>query len=134
MNGSSHAAPRRARMLPRVLAGVIAFLALGGPSPGHVGSCDGSGELADAAMFCEAYRTYYCARELSGGRLPQDQYLQCTMRTGPGGPYTFCSGFNFTPGCEPSQRSADQCIRALDTADVAVRTDDVAQCDFCGGV
>lgn len=123
----------RARAIPRVLAGIIAVLALGGPSPGHVGSCDGSGEQADSAMFCEAYRTYYCARELSGGRLPADQYSDCTRRTGSGGPYVFCAGFNFTPGCEPSQRSADACIRALDTTPVSVGTGDVAQCDFCGG-
>ncbi|MBX7195914.1 MAG: hypothetical protein K1X94_27920 [Sandaracinaceae bacterium] len=123
----------RARMIPRVLAGIIAVLALGGPSPGHVGSCDGSGEQADAAMFCEAYRTYHCARELSGGRLPPEQYGDCTRRTGAGGPYAFCTGFAFTPGCEPTQRSADACIHALDVTPVAVPTADVAQCDFCGG-
>lgn len=129
------AAPRRARLVPRALAGVIAFLALGGPSPGHVGSCDGSGELADPAMYCEAYRTYFCARELSGGRLPPGEYAACTQRTGAGGPYAWCTGFSFgaDPLCHPSQRSADNCIRALDQTDVAVPTANVAQCDFCPG-
>lgn len=122
------------RLWPRLLAGAITFLALGGPSPGHVGSCDGSGELADPAQFCEAYRTFYCAREVSGGRISGTEYNACVQRTGAGGPYMFCTGFNFTPGCEPSQRSADACIRALDQTDVSVPTGNVAQCDFCGGV
>lgn len=126
--------PNRNRLVPRVLAGAILLLALGGPSPGHVGSCDGSGELADAAMFCEAYRTYYCARELNGGRLPLAEYPACIQRTGMGGPYTYCTGFSFMTGCEPSQRSADACIRALEQAtDVSIPTGNIAQCDFCGG-
>jgi hypothetical protein len=123
----------RSRLVARILVGGMLVLALGGPSPGHVGSCDGSGELADAAMFCEAYRTYYCARELSGGRLPAAEYAACTQRTGPTGPYTYCTGFSFMTGCEPSQRSADSCIRALDQTEVSIPTGNIAQCDFCGG-
>ncbi len=124
---------RPRRLAPRLLAGIILFLALGGPSPGHVGSCDGSGELADPAEFCEAYRTYFCARELNGGRLPVTEYANCTRRTGTGGPYAYCTGFSFP--CEtPTQKSADACIRALDQTPVEVPTADVAQCNFCGGV
>ncbi len=135
LDTSGRAASRRARLVPRALAAVIAFLALGGPSPGHVGSCDGSGELADQASFCEAYQTWYCAREVGGLRLNGTMYNECIRRTGPSGPYAECTGFNFMPGCEPSQRSADACIRALEAAtDLSIPTTNIIQCDFCGGV
>lgn len=126
---------KKSRPVLRIAVGALLVLALGGPSPGHIGSCDGSAELAGAADFCERYRTYYCARELMGGRLPASEYQACIQRTGPnsGDPFTYCSRFAFTPGCEPSQRTADACIDALARTDVSVRSDDIQQCDFCGG-
>lgn len=124
---------RWSRLTPRILAGVVAFLALGGPSPGHVGSCDGSAEAADPDTFCEYYRTWECAREAASGRIAdQEAYRECTRRSGTNGPYAYCVGFTFT--CEPTQGMADACIRALERTDPSVPTADIPQCNFCGGV
>ena len=92
--------------------------------------CAGSSPgAADPARFCESYRTYFCSRELSGGRLPESEYAACTRRTSLGGTYEFCTGFSFA--CTPTQRRADQCINALDTTPVSVPTANVTECDLC---
>jgi len=120
----------RARLLTRFIVGVLAVLALGGPSPGHVGSCDGSGELATPSEYCPLYRAYFCAREFQGGRINAAEYTTCADQSG-----AFCVGFNFDAACHPTKRRADSCIQAMmDAGRVSTPTTALPECQYCGGV
>lgn len=56
-------------------------------------------------------------------------YNGCVHRTSPEGPYDYSMGFRFT--CAPSRDRADQCISALESTPVSVRTELVSECDWC---
>lgn len=125
---------QRRRLLLRVLAGIVTMLALGGPSPGHVGSCDGGSELADTAEFCEVYRTFYCTREYAGGRMALEAYNACTSRS-PSGAYTYCVTNPFD-ACQPLKRETDACVRGLadDSDEWSTPSTAIPQCQICGGI
>jgi hypothetical protein len=124
--------PRRTgAIVVRLLVGAIGLLALGGPSPGHVGSCDGSAELAAPGAFCEQYRTWFCVRELQGERINEAEYTNCAN-----GIPTFCAAFSFGM-CRPTQRRADSCIAAMrDPGRVSTPSSMIPECNFCdsGGI
>ena len=122
---------RRAGWAPRALVGAILLLALGGPSPGHIGNCDGDAQPADPADYCARYRAFFCAREYQGGRINAADYTLCAERSA-----MFCMGFNFDPMCGvPTQRRANLCIDAMsDMGRVATPTTNLPECQFCGGV
>jgi hypothetical protein len=129
---TQHPRPRRTgAIVVRVIVAAIGLLALGGPSPGHVGSCDGSAELASPGDFCTRYRTWFCARELQGGRINAAEYTNCAN-----GIATYCASFTFGM-CVPTQRRADSCISAMsDMGRVGTPSTLIPECNFCdnGGI
>jgi hypothetical protein len=122
------------RIAIRLGAGVIILLALGGPTPGYVGTCDASGgsTVADPAQFCTSRKTWECARDYAAHRIDMGMYNACAL-----GIDAACAGFNWTPGCAPSPQLADACISALsDMSRVGTPTPMIEECyteSLCGG-
>lgn len=121
------------RTLLRAAALVVVGLALGGPTPGYVGNCDPNGGpgTVNRVQFCTDKETYQCARDLAAGRIDMTQYNVCA-----GAIDSHCQGFNFPPGCLPSQPLADACIGALsDQARIGTMSQDIVECQsnsLCG--
>ncbi len=117
----------------RLGALVIVGLALGGPTPGYVGTCDpgGSAGTVDRVQFCTDKETYQCARDLAAGRIDMTQYNVCAGHID-----TDCHGFNFPAGCAPSHPLADACISALsDSSRISTRSEMIVECQsntLCG--
>jgi len=61
----------------RVVVGVVLFLALGGPSPGAVGACEGEISTVEPVQFCVNRKVRECNRDLARGVLPAAPTL-CT--------------------------------------------------------
>ncbi len=118
--------PRRARrVLLRLAAGTVALLALGGPTPGYIGSCDAGGSrVADPDQFCADRRDAECARDAYAGRITREMYNVCRM-----GIETECSGFNWAGGCSPSPETAAACVDALrDMTRIGTVTSAIPEC------
>ena len=122
------------RFMLRAGALVVVALALGGPTPGYVGSCSTSGpdQSVDRVQFCVDSSTWKCARDLGAGRIDMNAYNACRARID-----TDCAGFNFPAGCSPSRPRADACNSALSDANrIGTRSEDIVECQsntLCGG-
>lgn len=127
---------RAGKVAVRLFIASIAILALGGPSPGHVGSCDGSAERTPYPEFCERYQTYACQRDYDGGRLDIPGYTACAADAGMGcsaGNYMECNGVP----TEPTQTQTDACLAAMqDPARYSLLASELIECRFsdCGGI
>lgn len=96
------------RVLLRLLAGTVALLALGGPTPGYVGSCTaGSPAVVDAQEFCVNRKVAECVRDRVAERTDDPQYQSCMLMI-----EGACTGITWN-GCAPSAQIADACISAL---------------------
>jgi hypothetical protein len=121
------------RLMLRACALVVVALALGGPTPGYVGSCSTSGpdQTVDRVQFCTDTSTWKCARDLAAGRIDMNGYNTCSGRID-----TDCAGFNFPAGCAPSRPRADACISALSDANrISTMSDSIVECQsntLCG--
>jgi hypothetical protein len=90
------------------VAGTIALLALGGPTPGYVGSCSaGSPAVVDAQQFCVDRKVAECVRDRVALRTDDPQYQACMLAIS-----SSCEGATWN-GCAPSAQIADACISAL---------------------
>ncbi len=120
------------RLVLRAAAGTVILLALGGPTPGYIGSCDASGpRVADPAQFCVDRRQAECARDYYGMRISADMYNACAMTI-----ESSCAGFNWTAGCSPSPETAGACVSALrEMSRVGTATAMIPECymeSLCG--
>lgn len=124
---------RTGKVALRLLIATIAILALGGPSPGHVGSCDGSAERTPYVEFCVQRNTANCERDLTAGRIDGPGYTLCSgsvMMNCEGGNYTPCNGVETAP----STTQTDACVAALrDPARFGLLESELAECRFCSG-
>jgi hypothetical protein len=120
------------RFVLRAGALVVVALALGGPTPGYVGNCDGTGGSGsvDRVQFCTDELGWECARD--NARHPDTTvYNACVAQID-----RTCAGFNFPAGCAPSHQLAYACISALaDAGRVATPTAMIVECQsttLCG--
>lgn len=124
---------RAGKVAVRLIVALIAMLALGGPSPGHVGSCDGSAERTPYADFCAARNTANCERDIQAGRIDGAGYRACSANVLVG-----CDGGNYAPcngvDTAPSTTQTDACIGALrDTPRFGLLESQLGECRFCPG-
>lgn len=113
-----------ARIALRLAVGVVAFMALGGPSPGYIGGCSRTTVAPDAAQFCSDRRIFTCARDLRAARITPEEFMTCFETS-----TTFCAGRNWTEGCIPTQNVLVACISALqDESRDATLTADIVEC------
>ena len=120
----------------RVVVGVVLFLALGGPSPGAVGACDGEVATIDPEQFCVNRGARQCDRDRARamGELPPAPapcpdnpdtplneadpatcaWLYCRDQL-----RTRCSGTTDWSDCAPppSVATANACLFALESFD-----------------
>lgn len=103
------------RWLLRAGALAVVATALGGPTPGYVGTCDpgGSRPAVDPEAWCNERESVECARDLAAMRINMSMYSACQASV-----ETTCRGFNFPPGCSPSRELAAQCIDDLSRTDL----------------
>lgn len=119
------------RLAIRLGAGTILLLALGGPTPGYIGSCSvGQSAPVDAEQFCVNRKSAECVRDRVAMRTNQVMYEACANAI-----LTQCEGATWI--CEPSAEMAAACIEALRDSDRLGMTNDmIVECSqdtFCGG-
>jgi len=120
----------------------IAALALGGPSPGHIGSCDGSAELTSFDEFCPLFETFSCERDYNLGMSYSDgspqritesaEYRACGSMASDcrGGSYGTCNGVS----TRPTTTQTDACLAAMqDRTRFQLLKSELAECRFCPG-
>ncbi len=120
---------RRAKILLRALVVGVLALALGGPTPGRIGGCNSETGFADPGEFCVVFEASICARN---NAVTPDEAAAAMCR---GGIPTRCAGFNWAPGCAPTDSTANACLDALvDTSRLATSPDALGECmALCGG-
>jgi hypothetical protein len=104
-------APRSSsyRAVRRLVLGALAFVVLGGPAPGFVGSCAPSGDSTpDAYRYCLDSRGLVCSRELESRRIDEAQFVACYDAIAP-----FCDTRRTWADCIPSGASVEACLNAL---------------------
>ena len=108
------------RLVIRAAGLAVLALAIGGPTPGYVGSCDPGGGSSSTTVdphdFCVTRLTYQCARDKAAGRImcPADPMAPCpAYNTCVASIANMCSGFNLPAGCMPSTGIAQACYDAL---------------------
>ena len=97
----------------RSLAGVVLFLALGGPAPGNVGGCGATNAIADPVTHCEEKEFWLCRRDQFSGRIDEPTFQACLSRID-----GMCMGNNWPLGCQPSPAQSDACIQLLMRGDL----------------
>lgn len=138
---------RAGKVAIRIVVASIAMLALGGPSPGHVGSCDGSAERTSYNDFCRVRDNVRCVRDFNNNgseyapgipaRITAAEYSTCAAdarnETCVGGNYPLCS--DNTPAA-PTRTQTDACIAALsDPSRFVIPEAMLRECVFsCGGI
>lgn len=146
MSNAMNQTPSRAgKVAIRLVVASIAVLALGGPSPGHVGSCDGASEHTPYVDFCMQYQQWRCVRDYNGGRAYTDGsppridgmgYQACAAEIGTrcsAGSYGVCGGI---PN-NPTRTQTDACIGAMaDASRNGTLETALIECNFssCGGI
>lgn len=106
---------RASRYVVRLVAGVVMFLALGGPTPGNVGGCGSSTPVALPRQFCLDFEFWKCRREQFANRIDAAEAQACYDAI-----EGICSGFNAWPAmCAPTPAEADVCISTLMRADLS---------------
>lgn len=81
-----------------VLVGLAAMLM--GPTPGHVGGCGSSADIADAEFYCFEREIAVASRS---GRVPDGTAIRDR-----------CTGTNWPPDCAPTQTEVNTCLAALE--------------------
>lgn len=116
-------------VLGRVGLAVGAFLALGGPSPGHVGGCGGdSADNADPDAFCHSKLGLECSRRVARGEFATTEAYQAAC-----GAAAIDSACVPYASCSLTQTDAQACLDALSATDVSVVV--VPACsNLCGGI
>ena len=123
----------RSRVVLRLVAGALLLIGLGGPSPGYVGGCDSGPRTADPFQFCVSKETYVCARECAVGRYTPEM---CSALCGSNDAIVGrCAGFNWIPGCAPSESQTGVCIDALaDSSRIGTPSNEIIECqNLCAG-
>lgn len=151
MNQASLSSPRRARRgRARRLLGVVGpvglFLALGGTTPGSVGSCSDTDPAQDFVEFCNVYEQVVCIRkqrsaepceDVPAGVRCYDAEL-CTAQAiardcAAAGTWERWSGMSCTPA--PTTEEANLCLLVLtDPAsgyDFSVPEETIPECMLC---
>ncbi len=106
---------RAGKYVLRVAAGVVLFLALGGPAPGNIGGCGSTTPVADPRQFCVDFEFWKCRRDEFAGRLSAEQAQDCYASV-----EGRCSGSNAWPaGCSPTPAQTQACINILMRQDLA---------------
>lgn len=107
---------RASRYFVRLAAGVVLFLALGGPTPGNVGGCGSSTPVANPRQFCVDFEFWKCRREQFARRIDEPTAQACFAAID-----AACSGRNaWVPStCAPTPAEAQACIAMLQQADLA---------------
>lgn len=106
MNGNARSAG-----VSRALIALALFIALGGPTPGSIGSCSDEITVTDAQSFCIDTQALYCLRDFKAERISEDEYDACLADVAPA-----CRGFTWNPEiCSPppTEQRATACIAAL---------------------
>jgi hypothetical protein len=132
----------------RAFVGALLLLALGGPSPGAVGSCGGEISTADPVQFCANRRVAECSRALArGDALPpaptpcvDDPATAYNESEPPVCNWVFCvqqvpnrCSMASWAGCNPppTQAIADDCLAALTSVErLPQPTAEIAECNL----
>jgi hypothetical protein len=111
------------------LAAVALFVLLGGPTPGSIGDCSESSNLADAVAHCRLKENWTCARRIARGDLVTDEEkAACTRAID-----VTCRGAFWPVGCEPTQQQSDVCIQAMgDSSTLGGRGECFPDATSCG--
>jgi hypothetical protein len=114
-----------AKVLLRLVAGGIALLALGGPSPGYIGGCAGTAPGApDARQYCTDKGGLVCMREFYSGRANLDQFNACVAQIVP-----MCAETSWG-ACVPNVAQTNACLVALgDSGRFAMTTPEIPECN-----
>ena len=121
----------RGKWALRLGAGVVLFLALGGPAPGNVGGC-GTVSSADARQFCTDKEFWECRRDQFAGRISAEEYDACLAAVTP-----TCTGFAWPAMCTPTEGQTAACVTILQRGDLAPLTTTelyatYTECNICG--
>jgi hypothetical protein len=114
------------RVALRLAVGLVAFLALGGPSPGHLGSCTGLSAPPDPYRYCVDTRGEECRRDVSAGRINVDvEFPACVDAILPR-----CEGVVAWPSCVPTSAQTLACLEALrDTNRYSTPSNELPECN-----
>jgi len=109
----------------------LGVLLLSATTPGAVGSCNGDDALSRTAEFhsyCEQREQLLCIRRFLREEITAEARDLCLWDA-----LDACAQRAFPAGCEPTQREADACVRALSALDTVNTPDDqIDECQLCG--
>lgn len=111
----------------RALLALLLFIALGGPTPGSIGSCSDDIEVTDAQSFCIDTQALYCLRDFEAERIDEAAYDECLADVAPN-----CRGFAWNPAVcpiPPTEQRANACIAALRSKErLETPNDEILEC------
>jgi hypothetical protein len=115
-----------ARAARRLVLGALAFVVLGGPAPGFVGSCAPStSDAPDAYRFCTDKQGLVCGREYESSRIDAVQFEACYN-----GIPALCETRRTWSDCVPSSAATEACLNALrDPARFATPSNEIVECN-----
>lgn len=115
------------RVALRLAVGLVAFLALGGPSPGHIGNCSGvSSGTPDANQYCVEKAAQECRRDFMAGRTDAAAFDTCVNSI-----YPMCDSVITWVGCVPTSAQTRACLNILsDTTRDAIPLRDIPECQM----
>jgi hypothetical protein len=99
---------------------------LSGTTPGAVGSCgdDKGTRPADFTSYCQQHDELICTRRFLRKEITSEAYDSCRWDA-----VDACARRAFPSGCNPTQREADACLRALASFDTLNTPDtEIAEC------
>jgi hypothetical protein len=107
-------------LLGRACVAVLFVLALGAPSPGHIGGCSTTTPVADPEQYCVDKISRICAR--TGMACERNTIL------------AMCDGRRWPVGCRPTATETNACLVALvDLSRLSVPDDMLPECQaICG--
>lgn len=112
-----------ATIVLRLAVGGVAFLALGGPSPGFIGGC-GSNAPPNRYDFCIQSEYQKCAREAEAGRLDATGFAACYD-----GVPAYCESRRDWGTCTPTNAAVSACLSALgDTNRYPTPSNEIVEC------
>jgi hypothetical protein len=119
------------RLTLRALGGLVLFAALAGSSPGNIRGCNSDLDEVPVADFCDRFLTAQCQRDLSAGRISQNDFIVCAADVNIA---ARCE--SFTVPCPVRPGAADLCITLLlSTENLSIETPELlatrTECNIC---
>lgn len=124
MNQTTPRTSLSTRIALRLAVGVVAFMTLGGPSPGYIGGCSRTVVPPNLGQYCTDRRVYECVRDFDAGRITLEERLACPEEA-----RANCVRNTWMEPCIPTQAVLNRCIAALqDGTRNATLNADIVEC------